>query len=173
MGQNCCKEKNVCNKMTSKKNIDEILEEKHIPKNIDLKNYEYYVPDIEEGRVFKIYDGDTITIVCRPKNADGKLYKYSVRIAGVDCPELITDDKDEQEIAKKARDKLGLMLFKNMVQLKNIKLDKYNKRIVADVWYEDINISEWLIENRFAVPYDGGKKNPPKSWVQYHLNKDN
>lgn len=172
MGQNCCKENNVCNKIMNNRDIEEILEDRYIPKDVNINDLEYFLPDIDEGRVMKIYDGDTFTIACKPKNTTGKIYKYSVRVSGVDCPEIRSTNKNEVTVAELARDKLALMLYKNMIGLKNIKHDKYSKRIVADVWYEDIKISDWLIENRFAVPYDGGTKHPPECWLKYHNNTE-
>ena len=31
-----------------------------------------------------------------------------------------------------------------------------------------IELSKWAIENRFAVPYDGGTKKSPQSWSEYY-----
>lgn len=137
--------------------------------NSDLKNLDYFKPVINDGFVLKVYDGDTIIIACRPSNTDGKLYKYSVRIAGIDCPEIKSNNEKEKLIAERARDELNSLLFEKMVFLKNISLDKYSKRIVADVLYEEIDIGKWLIEKRLAVPYDGKTKNPPKCWEKFHL----
>jgi len=30
--------------------------------------------------------------------------------------------------------------------------------LLADVIYNDVNISTWMIDNKLAVEYDGGKK---------------
>jgi len=172
MGIYCCKENIVSNKMTDSNQNQDTQEDNNLPKHLNLSEIDFFIPDIDKARVLKIYDGDTITIICRPKNANVNLYKYSVRIAGIDCPEIRTNNENEKKIAKKARDELGLLLFKNIVCLKNIKPDKYGNRIVAEVWYENINISEWLIKKGYAVTYDGGKKNPPKCWLQ-HFNTIN
>jgi len=156
---------------TKEEIVEERMDDEFIPKDLDLKNVETFIPDVNKGRVMKIYDGDTITIECKPKNSVGSFYKYNVRLNGVDCPELRGSSDEEKQVAKIARDKVGLLLFKNMVTLENVKLDKYANRIVADVIYNDINVSEWLIEKKLGVPYDGGKKNIPESWMNYYNNE--
>ena len=50
----------------------------------------------------------------------------------------------------------------------NISEDKYG-RILADVYINDINIADVLLERRLVVPYDGGKKKLPRSWVKYNM----
>ena len=50
----------------------------------------------------------------------------------------------------------------------DISLDKYG-RILANVYTENgVELSNWAIEKRFAVSYDGGTKKPPASWSEYH-----
>ena len=143
--------------------------EQDIPENVIIKDIDSFIPQIYKARVVKVYDGDTITIVGFPENTDKKLYKFSVRISGIDCPEMRTSSEEEKEFAIKARDTLSSLILNNIVRLENISTDKYG-RLLADVWYgEDINISEWLIEKRLAVSYDGGTKKTPESWKAYYL----
>jgi len=65
--------------------------------------YEKYVPEINTGRVIKVYDGDTITIAGKVRY-NPKIFKFSVRLNGLDCPEMKTKDSKEKLIAVKARD---------------------------------------------------------------------
>jgi endonuclease YncB( thermonuclease family) len=51
---------------------------------------------------------------------------------------------------------LKMILHKN-VTLKNLHNEKYG-RILADVYYDELHINEWLITNRMAVKYEGGTK---------------
>jgi len=158
---------------TIEEQIEEKINDEFIPKDIDLKSVEWFLPEVNKGRVMKVYDGDTVTIVCKPTNTKDKFYKYNVRLRGIDCPEIRGKTNEEKEIAKIARDKVGLLLFKNMVTIQNIEADKYANRIVADVIYNDTNVSKWLIEKKLAVPYDGGKKNVPENWAKYYKNESN
>ena len=45
-----------------------------------------------------------------------------------------------------------------MVNIKVLKTDKYG-RCLAEVSYKKNNINDWLINNGYAVNYDGGTKN--------------
>lgn len=126
--------------------------------SINYSDCEKFIPPIEYGKVIKVYDGDTITIASylHPTLKD-KVYRFSIRLSGIDCAELRTKDKDEKEIGLKARDILSKLVMNKFVRIENKKNDKYG-RIIADVYYENINLSEYLIEKNLAVKYDGGKK---------------
>ena len=54
-----------------------------------------------------------------------------------------------------------------MVELRNTDTDKYG-RVLAEVWFEGTNLSDWLIDQGLAVPYDGGTKQPPEDWLEYY-----
>ena len=47
-----------------------------------------FVPPITEGEVIHVYDGDTITIVSKLPYDESPLYRFSVRLAGIDCAEI-------------------------------------------------------------------------------------
>jgi endonuclease YncB( thermonuclease family) len=53
-----------------------------------------------------------------------------------------------------------------MVDLKNVSTEKYG-RILADVYVDHVNINKWMLENKLAVPYDGGKKTRPPEWENH------
>lgn len=149
---------------------------KEIPLDIEWKDIPKFVPDVSYGRVIKVYDADTITIATWVMD---ELYKFPVRLIGVDTPEIkpkkpskdenIESYENEKKMAKMARDELALMIYKNIVRLEDVSYDKYG-RLLAKVYYDDICINEWLIEKRFAVKYDGGTKISPKCWVEYYKN---
>ena len=123
---------------------------------------------ITGGQVIKVYDGDTITIASKLPFADSPLYRLSVRIDGIDTPEIKSKSEDEKTCAKEARDELSALILNKEIQLKNVKSEKYG-RILADVYFGEIHINQWLIEKRMAVKYDGGTKIKPTSWRQYKL----
>lgn len=123
---------------------------------------------INSGQVIKVYDGDTITIASKLPFEDSPLYRLSVRLNGIDTPEIKTKNEEEKSCAKEVRDELIKLILNKEIQLKNIKSEKYG-RILADVYLNDLHINKWLVENRYAVNYDGGTKIKPKSWKQYKL----
>ena len=122
---------------------------------------------ISGGRVIKVYDGDTITIATKLPFKDSPLYRLSVRFNGIDTPEIKGKTDDEKNAAKSARDALSSLILNKLVVLKNIQSEKYG-RILAEVYLDDLCLNEWMIQQRYAVKYDGGTKKSPASWVTYH-----
>ena len=94
---------------------------------------------IENVRVVKVYDGDTITVLYNNK-------KVKVRLYGIDAPEL------KQSYGKQARDYLS-----NIVLNKDITLKIYNKdvygRQVAEVIYNNVNINQLLVKTGNVYVY--------------------
>ena len=134
---------------------------------IEWKDTVPFVFPIQGGQVIKVYDGDTITIASKMPYPESPMYRFSVRLNGIDTPEIKGKNEDEKEIAKKARNELTSLIMNKEITLKNVQSEKYG-RILADVYLEDVCVNEWLIEKRFAVKYDGGTKQIPASWKTYH-----
>jgi micrococcal nuclease len=123
---------------------------------------------INGGQVIKVYDGDTITVAARLPMMNSPIYRFSVRLNGIDTPELKGKCEDEREAAKNAKDTLSELILNKQVTLKNVDTEKYG-RILADVYIGDVHVNKWLIDEKFALPYDGGAKAQPKSWLKYKL----
>lgn len=146
------------------------ISKKYMEDGTDIKwedTIEFTFP-IAGGRVIKVYDGDTITIATKLPFNDSPLYRLSVRLNGIDSPEIKGKTDDEKTIAKGARDALSRLILNKYVVLKNIQSEKYG-RILAEVYLNELCLNEWLIENRYAVKYDGGTKKTPSSWVKYNI----
>ena len=58
-----------------------------------------------------------------------------------------------------------------MVILKNVSTEKYG-RLLADVYIDGENMNQWMLNNNYAVKYDGGTKSKPESWLKYKLEKN-
>lgn len=147
-----------------------------------------FVPPVTCGRVVKVYDGDTITIASAvPGLYASPVYKFTVRLRGVDTPELRSRDADEKAVAKIARDALRKLIMHEVVDLHDVELEKYG-RMLCDVTVrpqhdahtsapaaggsmqqpDKVCLRQWLLSNRLAVVYDGGTKARPTSWQAYH-----
>ena len=137
--------------------------------NINYKDTIPFIPPICDGKVVKVYDGDTITIATKLPYENSPYYRFSVRLKGIDCPEIKTKNKEEKECATIARDFLREILMDKIVILKEVELEKYG-RILADVYLNDQNISLLLCEKKLAVKYDGGTKKCPENWMNYYNN---
>ena len=123
------------------------------------------------GQVIKVYDGDTITIASKLPYDASPLYRFSVRLNGLDAPEIKGKTEEEKSAAITVRNTLSNLILHKTVTLKNIENEKYG-RILADVYLDDLHINKWLLDNRYAVKYDGGTKVTPVSWLKFMSNGD-
>ena len=139
----------------------------NIDKKIDWKDTTQFVPPIEKGIVIKVYDGDTITIASKLPYTDSLLYRFSVRLNGIDCPEIKGNDEYEKQCAQIAKQELSNLIMNKIVTLKNVQTEKYG-RILADVYIDDLHLNNYMLEKRLAVTYDGGTKKCPKNWMNYY-----
>lgn len=139
-----------------------------IPEVNDKKSVPNYIPQISEGRVIYVYDGDTIHIAGFVIN-NPQLFKFSVRLNGIDCPEMKSGkslDKTEREVAELAKTFLSETVEGKIVRLHNVSLDKYG-RLLADVYFQGRHLNKEMVDKRFAVRYDGGTKIVPDCWKNY------
>ena len=79
--------------------------------NINMTEVKPFIPPITSGFVVKVYDGDTITILSKLPYKDSALYKFSVRLNGIDCPEIKGETAKEKLRAQLARDELSKLIF--------------------------------------------------------------
>ncbi|MDX8376752.1 MAG: thermonuclease family protein [Mariprofundales bacterium] len=113
--------------------------------------------DLTVDKVISVYDGDTFRV--NIKNLHPLLGdNISVRIAGMDTPEM----KDKRHLVRELAKKAQMMLEERLnagthIELRNVKRGKYF-RIIADVYIDDINIGNELIHLGLAKAYYGGKK---------------
>lgn len=136
--------------------------------NIDYSNAILFVPPINSGMVIKVYDGDTFTIASKLPYETSPLYKFSVRLSNIDCPEMKSSDLSEKQCAKIAKETLSNLILNKFVSLKNLQNDKYG-RILADVYLDNLHLNEHMIKQKLAVYYDGGTKKSPENWMEFHL----
>ena len=136
--------------------------------NNNWNNTQPFVPKVKYGKVIKVYDGDTITVASKiPNLKNSQIYKFSVRLNGIDTPEIKGSNEDEKSIALKARDALSEKIMDKDVYLKNVKTEKYG-RLLCDVYLGNQHLNQWMLDQRFAVKYDGGTKISPKLWSEYY-----
>jgi len=123
----------------------------------EYKNTEPFIIPVTRGKVIKVYDGDTITIAAKLPYKESPVYKFQVRLLGIDTPEIKGHSEKEKDIAIIARDALHDKIFGKIVELKNVGNEKYG-RILADIYLDTLHINKWLLDAKYAVPYNGGKK---------------
>ena len=123
----------------------------------ELKKSIKFIPNIKKAFVAKVYDGDTITIITKLR-LFGPKYKFSLRLRGIDAPEMKTKDVYEKKVAIKSRDWLSNKILGKKIIIKNLSYEKYG-RLLADIFYKNkVSLNKQLVNNKLAVIYDGGKK---------------
>lgn len=107
------------------------------------------------GRVVSVYDGDTVRIIF---SFHGTFYKWNCRLAGIDTPELRTSNSKEKEYGYEVRDVLREKILNTVVSVECGKFDKYGRLLVTITCDDDCCVNKWLVKNKYALEYDGGKK---------------
>ena len=74
--------------------------------------------------------------------------------------------EDEKKAAQEVKIFVSNLILNKYIRLENIKNEKYG-RILADVYIGNIHLNDLLLQNRYAVVYNGGTKIKPTSWSNY------
>ena len=113
--------------------------------------------DIPNVKFIGNYDGDTIKVDIPGFHA---LFGagITVRLYGVDAPELKSRNKCERQKALEAKKLVyGILMNAKVLDLKQTRRDKYF-RILARVYADGVDVSQKLIEKKLAYPYFGCTK---------------
>lgn len=111
--------------------------------------------------VVSIYDGDTfrVNINSYPPIIGEQM---SIRVNGIDTPEMRGKCQKEKELARKAKQlTVSKLRSAKVIELRNMQKGKYF-RIVADVYVDGKSLSKLLIKNNLAIVYTGATK--LKNW---------
>lgn len=124
--------------------------------NTTYENTMPFIPPVSKGKVVKVYDGDSITVASKIFDSK-KIYRFSVRLKGIDAPEIRGKTQEEKNAAIISRNALREKVMGEIVLLEDVKKEKYG-RLLANIYCNNTNVNEWMLINNFAIPYDGGKK---------------
>ena len=114
------------------------------------------------GEVLKVIDGDTLAVNIHVWL--GQRVETSLRIDGIDTPEIRGKCDIEKKKAKAAKQEIIKLLDNNKIELYNIRLGKYAGRILAKAKTTDgIDIASHMIKKGLARPYKGKKR---LSWCE-------
>lgn len=110
--------------------------------------------------VTSIYDGDTLRVTI-----DGWPavigHRISVRVKGIDTPELKGKCEQEKAMARQAKQAtVAMVRAGRVIELRNLQRDKYF-RLLADVYVDGKSLGTTLTRQGLARPYNGAKKS---SW---------
>ena len=118
---------------------------------------------LREYRGEYAYDGDTIYVAI--PGLPGEIANMSVRVRGVDTPEIRGKCESEKHLAKQARDYARNRLKSaKSVEFCEPEWGRYGGRVVASVRIDGSPLDVELISNGLARAYDGKTKRRP--WCQ-------
>ena len=132
------------------------------------------------GRVVSLYDGDTLTIAL---NVFNSIYRFTVRLNGIDTCEIKSKNENNKELAKNARNRmLSLITGKDvtetstwndrrkinnvlnkdvyLVWIECFDFDKYG-RLLANLYSDENSVecfSKLLIKEKLGYEYKGNTK---------------
>lgn len=146
--------------------VKEQVKEEDIYKNCTDKNTPYYTYEgiKKKVKVLRVIDGDTVDIAYHHEETN-KIFKYRVRLYGIDTPEKRPPKNDpnrDKEIAASKRSSAALTDYlqknDNIVLALFYKPDKYGRLLCTfyDKCGEDIN--KWMVSQGFAYEYFGKTK---------------
>ena len=131
---------------------------------LEYGDFEKFVAldDGDTALVIKDYDGDTLTVGFR-HGSSNRTVRSSVRIRGIDTPELRSKSEEEKKMASVARSRLENATMRKVVTLISPESDKYG-RLLCDLSTDDItSISQYMLQAKdICREYDGGKREP---WI--------
>ena len=113
--------------------------------------------NFDNASLISVYDGDTFYIDIPSCDIDVFCKHISVRVRGVDCPEMKGGTVETKARAKQAKEYSERFLKSGKILLYNCGRDKYF-RLLCDVKVNKRNLAQELIKNGYGIPYDGGTK---------------
>lgn len=109
------------------------------------------------------YDGDTLYV--EAQIWPSLTWAGSVRVLGVDTPEIRGQCETEKTLAKAARDYVRDLLTDTTVRLTEVESDKYGGRVLARVHFREgdawVDLADRLVEVGVGRAYEGGAR---KEW---------
>ena len=117
-------------------------------------------------KLVKVVDGDTVDVDI-DLGFGVWLQNQRIRMYGIDAPESRTSDKVEKVYGMAAKDFVIKWTNTGDLVLKTFKdgKGKYG-RILGELWYNDVNINQRMIEEHHAVKYYGQSK---KEIAEQHI----
>jgi len=106
----------------------------------------------------RVIDGDTF--VANVQIWPGLAATTSIRLSGINAPEVHTRDACEKAAGQKARDRLTAILNTGAVTLRDVRRGKYAGRVLARVIVNGEDVGQVLVREGLAKPYHGGKRLP-------------
>lgn len=106
---------------------------------------------------YEVYDGDTLRNVFIDVGFDIS-YFNNIRLFGVDCPEILSNNPEEVRLGIKAKNFVVDFLSGGDVYIRSLSKDKYGRVLAEIINHEGKQLYFQLIKNGLAVYYSGGSR---------------
>ena len=128
-----------------------------------------------KAKILKVLDGDTVDIDL-DLGFNIVLSNQRVRMAGIDTPESRTTDKEEKIRGNLSKKKLAEKLpvgsyVKIETQKSDNNDDKFGRILAIFILEDGTSLNQWMIDNNYAVLYQGENKELVQEMHQYNKNK--
>ena len=130
--------------------------------------------NFDKAEILSVYDGDTFKVNL-PCKEDIFCKEISVRVKGIDTPEIKGKNSCEKKKAKEAQKLSNKILNSGTVVLEDCKRDKYFRllcKVVVLQKNQGVNLADELLQANLAVRYNGETK-PNIDWCKTPDNKNN
>jgi len=115
--------------------------------------------------VVQVRDGDSVDVIAHIW--PGNDVHTSIRLRGIDAPELRAQCDQEKRLANEARERLAQLLSGGQIQLTGISGGKYFGRVLARITnHRGQDVQQILLKENLVRRYSGGKR---KSWCLKNL----
>lgn len=126
-----------------------------------LRSLPSYTPKLIHATCIKVTDGDSIRVRARlacDANTD-RFYQFVLRLYGIDTPELRTKCTYEKKFALMAKSFLEEKILGRYVDVSILSRGKFGRLLAVVHQYHDTkSVNQTLVEQGYAVKYDGGKR---------------
>lgn len=126
-------------------------------------------------KINKVVDGDTVEIDL-DLGFNIILANQKVRMAGIDTPESRTANEEEKKRGmiskKKLAEKLPVGSWQRIQTMKaDSNDDKFGRILGVFIMEDGLSLNQWLIDNNYAVLYQGENKDLVQEMHQYNKQK--
>lgn len=126
-------------------------------------------------KILKVLDGDTVEIDL-DLGFNIMLANQKVRMAGIDTPESRTSNAEEKPRGllskKKLQEKLPVGSWQKIQTMKpDSNDDKFGRILGVFIMEDGTSLNQWLIDNNYAVLYQGENKDLVQEMHQYNKKK--
>jgi endonuclease YncB( thermonuclease family) len=128
-----------------------------------LSEEKFILPKGHQFTIVKIFDGDTIQV-------KGFGLKFTIRLVGIDTPELGRKGQKRQPYSLQAKQKLTHLLQEKTISLKQYGMGGYN-RVLAEIFVNETNVNLEMVRSGFAEVYRGNRPNGFDTALYFQVEK--